>query len=391
MIPTVLKGISMDELKAECLVQLLSMSNASIFAIIEGKKCYSSTNDLTVKEYSIIADKSSTTNVSEKRSISGDPHSPLKKVKHERDNQTIKQDEPKKYENNFNSNSDETTTLKRKRKDKKHKTGKKRKKSGGNEEKDNDENKGKSLLELLELEMRAKAIRSLLKQEEEEELKKNKIQKEECDCHKVTPSSSKSGKESSRLNEKTKSNLKNDITNISKKNGNKIITASNLQYVPNTKLKTETEKQSQQNIKEVWEKSLSTDITNISEVKIKRENYDWSAEEEKLIYEDDDYDSDDRLENETNKVEEKSEENSRSSWAERWLQSKDVKRVVATSKMLTVVRNKMKNSFRSGMKQTATQLPSTQPEIEGSVKEYDTLIQMHEAVMESGQTSMNNT
>lgn len=26
----------MDELKAECLVQLLSMSNASIFAIIEG-------------------------------------------------------------------------------------------------------------------------------------------------------------------------------------------------------------------------------------------------------------------------------------------------------------------------------------------------------------------
>lgn len=251
-----------------------------------------------------------------------------------------------------------------------------------------DNNQGKTLLEILELEMRARAIRALLKRD---------------DKLSVTPPSA---------SQETK--IINDETDLVKSNEIIDLTTSEKTELIELPTKGITSKQIKKEIVEgdsvhhkrdndgdseicdngssLKEKSMETEIINDQQVKLSnseemvaeqlknRESCIFGGDSADLLSGDVDKNGQINTKNIIDEADNDSCEMS-NSWAQRWLEkkSKDVKRLVTTSKMCTTIRNKMKRSNINKKLNNETSepdLPKMPSEFKGSIDEYNMLIKV---------------
>lgn len=423
MLPPILKDMPVEELKAECLIHLLGMSSKRVLSILDGKELDSSsesdthseksasyeslplTNNTKVKKGIIkqegcsdISDDTADVdrdldmleigiNKKEMGDIMGDypassqnRHINQKKRKHDEMNikkckEQVKNKSPpgklegKGYYSNTNEKSDDENNQEKNR--------------NIDNEKNNknvDTKQGRTLLEILELEMRARAIRALLKQddlpEEDDAADKNSNKKVDAketliaSAQKVTEQYKKK-----RRNYRNRSleNYDGDMNGLE----NTELVTIDLTNESDTKLS----KLSQTNKNEDVVYVKSNEIDNRSEsckhsseigevnvrdnrksIEIKSSEYKKSVAETNL---------EDQYKLDSNGFE-KSRTESKSSWAERWLQSKDVKKVVTTSKMCANILKRMRNARLAKQLQNSDQ---TKPalNLEGSVSEYQSI------------------
>lgn len=201
MLPPVLKEIKLDDLKAQCLEQLNSMSEKHILKILEGKPYAPDLEDDNLdKNLKVVSSSSSSSSSGESdpSSASSSDSEPEKEGKANKIQAIIKPDPDKvdddpdmlhiglspKELGDFLSEEEDSE----KREKESSTNTKKNIKEGNIQEKPNENNEGKTLLEILELEMRARAIRALLKQASS--ASKNKP-KSECSSSKRESSESK--------------------------------------------------------------------------------------------------------------------------------------------------------------------------------------------------------
>lgn len=226
---------------------------------------------------------------------------------------------------------------------------------------------GRTLLDILELELRAKAIRALLKQGSEE------------------PSNPKHNEEGENL---PSINSKESVSN--KKGKFKI----ERNYRKHTSTPDDSGKNEELGL-------VTIDLTNDGESS-KTKDQNKTLEKEKFKPEDskcentsiDEIKNNDNSIQVSNDIENKDTElksldvNSptesihkaapKSSWAERWLQSKDVNKVVSTSKMCANIRKRMRNARlakqnSNNSNQSSSKVEQDLKKVEGSVTEYQLL------------------
>ncbi|XP_050421424.1 uncharacterized protein LOC126833890 isoform X2 [Adelges cooleyi] len=128
LVPPELKDMTLEELKADCLIQLLSMSKKRVLATLNGR------------DLELSSDSDDTLVISKNKRLQHNTSSMVKRSQKEKKKKSLK-----KKRNGSSSDSDKPAIK-----------------------------EGKTLLEILELEMRAKAIRALLGPEEKP--KENKIE-----------------------------------------------------------------------------------------------------------------------------------------------------------------------------------------------------------------------
>ncbi|XP_075221985.1 uncharacterized protein LOC142324834 isoform X2 [Lycorma delicatula] len=421
MLPPVLKDIDLDELKADCLIHLVGMSSKRIKAILEGRELdvssdesdsdvdlavnsnnfnslggasVSNTNDLMVVQQKKLKASNKSTGVSHSNNssqiledgcsiISGDDMLEIGLT-----NSDLCDD--------FFESNDDSKSPKNKRKKLKRSnlpsqqtpmpvvastthTSPQQSDSavaelsvkGVNDTikvdgEGNSDTKGKTLLEILELEMRARAIRALLKRD---------------DSPTQSPLSSSQQKQKlCNNNGDTITETQSEIIDLTMANDSAELVTTATKESVNEVMQTKTTEDvsdNEENISKEKDKCLEIrDNSVLSKIRNTEENT------QPFMIEDSE-ESDKPVNNV--KIDDNDKNIACNSWAERWLEkkSKDVKRLVSTSKMCTTIRNKMKKSnirnkkalfYETVNKDKNDLLTKTMPcEFKGSIDEYNML------------------
>lgn len=422
MLPPVLKDMPIEELKAECLIHLLGMSSKRILSVLDGKELDSSSESDTSSEKSAsheslpltnnnkgkkniikqegcsdISDDTADVdrdldmleigiNKKEMGDITGDfpatsqnKHTNQKKrkgeeistKKHKR--QVVKsKSPPKKLEEKEHSGSSSEESECKNSQEKPRSSGK---------EKNNenvDTKQGRTLLEILELEMRARAIRALLKQDglPEEEDTADKSSNKKIDGKDVSKTSTEKNVDHHKKKKRIYRNrsLENYDGDEKAVFENKELVTIDLTSESDTKLSKISQinkKQDEIYLRSNEAESKSTSrkqFSEVTEVNVcdNKKNVEIKSSDYKEGVTETNFKEQDKLDTNDSK---KSKTESKSSWAERWLQSKDVKKVVTTSKMCANIRKRMRNARLAKQLQISDQ---TKPalSLEGSVSEY---------------------
>lgn len=421
MLPPVLKDMPIEELKAECLIHLLGMSSKRILSVLDGKELDSSSESDTSSEKSASHESLPLTNNNKgKKSIikqegcsdisddTVDVDRDLDMLEigiNKKEMGDITGDFPavsqNKHANQKKRKGEEISTKKHKRQVVKSKSPPKKleeKEHSGNsseesgrensqekirssdKEKNNeniDTKQGRTLLEILELEMRARAIRALLKQdglpEEEDTADKSNKKIDEKDVSKTsTEKNVEQHKKKKRIyRNRSLENYDGDEKAVIQ---NKELVTIDLTSESDTKLiKTSQTNKKQDEIyfRSNEAESKSTSCKQSSEVtEVNISDNKKNIEIRSSDYKEDVTETDIKEQNKLDINDSKnSKTDSKSSWAERWLQSKDVKKVVTTSKMCANIRKRMRNARLAKQLQNSDK---TKPalSLEGSVSEY---------------------
>ncbi|RZF47214.1 hypothetical protein LSTR_LSTR004923 [Laodelphax striatellus] len=377
MLPPELKGMSVEELQADCLIQLVGMSKKRIMAILEGRELESSSESPSESDLDgtsmeeepetiVKASKNKKSKKACKRTASTalqdtQKHAVLNskkvKTKHRVKKEKIEVIESEESDNDVVDINTAATI----------------KEAGVLPEKENVEHKGKTLLEILELEMRAKAIRALLEREnqpEEEKQLKNEANK--------NPESAKTENTMGTTVEQVVNNVKEGIAD--KNNATDLIPSAN-------------EKDSE-DIVILDEEIIKIDLTSDDDTPSKADDTstktaDIVTEKEPnlnsqstAVLQSDKPGSSTEISCEriSSTVEKSSTSPEKSNWAQRWLDSSKVKKVVSTSKMCTNIRRKIKKSLMLKTKQVEESQPVVEAEpqlpiqeFSGSTHEYELL------------------
>ncbi|XP_054276267.1 uncharacterized protein LOC128995313 isoform X1 [Macrosteles quadrilineatus] len=411
MLPPILRDLPFDELKADCLIHLLGMSKKRIKAILEGKEINSSSDSET----------------------HSDDSTPSKKPKMELQPFVIKQEGCSDISDNSEevvlvdpdldflkvSSSDgakitegkkkSKRKLKRKELDKKLKRTKVKlhvktsdtevfridssaESASEKEEETEAPKEGKTLLEILELEMRARAIRALLKNNEPPEnegpltaLEENKQNpggsKEQSKKHldedtneKVTPA--KNFRKKKRKNDDviviTPKVVTIDLTDENEHSGfKKTVDNGEPSSSQNIVSKDQSPEVSVNNLSETNKEVVKSSVSECIPVDELLSKAESEISSERVV-------SSSVVKQTINETEKTPDIDDKNSWAQRWLESKEVKKVVSTSKICGNIRKKIKRAKlaqKQKLVEDKPEIPSPVPqrEIEGSVVEYKLL------------------
>lgn len=272
-------------------------------------------------------------------------------------------------------------------------------KKGSNDKDKTNENvdtkQGRTLLEILELEMRARAIRALLKQDdlpEEGDVTDESSNKKVDEKNTVITSTPKVTmplkKKKRNYRNRSLENYDGDMK-VSSLENTELVT---IDLTNESDIKLNKTRQGNKNQDEGHLESSkgNKSISHKHSYKVIEENaldskkskeIKLSENKEKIA----ETNSEDQHKLGLNDCE-KSKIESKSSWAERWLQSKDVKKVVTTSKMCANIRKRMRDARLAKQLQNSDQ---TKPalNVEGSVSEYQSIKAGHNANEKSENSS----